>query len=286
MTEITLSVMVLKIGVAMNARNEGSNIGRTLDGLFSQTIKPYKVIVCNDGSSDSTKNIAESRGAIVLDFPEKHDNWILDPRLAETINMAIEPFDDDPVDYILLVGGDDILQNDYLEKITSYMSLDKNIKIASGESEQEHNVVPRGSGRMVDYDWWKSHGLRYPVNHGWESWLLARCKTDGYDYKIYHDVKSKPQRKLRSNYGPGFFRERGRAYKSLGYTKKYVFGRILVMVLRGGLLGSSIELLMGYSENVKLYDDDIRRYFERWQNEYMRVKNMSKLYKKFVHSSE
>jgi len=89
--------MVLKIGVAMNARNECPNIGRTLDGLFSQTIKPYKVIVCNDGSSDRTKNIAESKGAVVLDFPEKHDNWVLDPRLAETVNTAIEPFDDDPV---------------------------------------------------------------------------------------------------------------------------------------------------------------------------------------------
>lgn len=99
MIEITLSIIMLKIGVAMNARNEGSNTGRTSDGLFSQTIKPYKVIICNDGSSDSTKNIAESKGAIVLDFPEKHDNWILDPRLAETTNMAIGPFDDDPVDY-------------------------------------------------------------------------------------------------------------------------------------------------------------------------------------------
>ena len=53
----------LKIAVGLPAFNEEKNIGKIIAGLLE---KSYSVIVCNDGSSDSTGVIAEKMGAIMI----------------------------------------------------------------------------------------------------------------------------------------------------------------------------------------------------------------------------
>ena len=53
----------LKIAIGLPAFNEEKNIGKIIAELLE---KSYSVIVCNDGSSDSTGIIAEKMGAIVI----------------------------------------------------------------------------------------------------------------------------------------------------------------------------------------------------------------------------
>ena len=53
----------MKIVIGLPAFNEEKNIGKIIAQLLD---KSYSVIVCNDGSSDSTGIIAEKMGAIMI----------------------------------------------------------------------------------------------------------------------------------------------------------------------------------------------------------------------------
>jgi glycosyltransferase involved in cell wall biosynthesis len=53
----------IKIAIGLPAFNEEKNIGKIIAQLLD---KSYSVIVCNDGSSDSTGIIAEKMGAIII----------------------------------------------------------------------------------------------------------------------------------------------------------------------------------------------------------------------------
>ena len=49
---------VPKISVLVRSYNDAAFIGRTLKGVFSQSLAPFEVIVCDDASSDGTRDIA------------------------------------------------------------------------------------------------------------------------------------------------------------------------------------------------------------------------------------
>ena len=57
----------MEITIGIPAYNEEKNIARIIIKL--QKIAD-KIIVCNDGSTDSTSEIAESLGAIVINHPK------------------------------------------------------------------------------------------------------------------------------------------------------------------------------------------------------------------------
>ena len=60
----------LRISVIMGIYNCSSTLVEALDSLMSQTYKDFKIILCDDGSTDDTYNVA-------LDYASKHDNIIL-----------------------------------------------------------------------------------------------------------------------------------------------------------------------------------------------------------------
>ena len=47
-----------RISVLVRARNDEVLIERTLNGIFSQTVRPFEVVVCDDNSTDRTREVA------------------------------------------------------------------------------------------------------------------------------------------------------------------------------------------------------------------------------------
>ena len=92
-----------RISVLIGIYNCASTLVEALDSLYAQTFKDFKVILCEDGSTDNTYDVAEK-------YAQSHDNIILlrnegNMGLNYTLNRCLEYAD---TEYVARMDGDDI----------------------------------------------------------------------------------------------------------------------------------------------------------------------------------
>lgn len=112
-----------RISVLIGIYNCASTLVEALDSLYAQTYKDFKIVLCEDGSTDDTYAVAK-------DYAEKHDNIILlrnekNMGLNYTLNRCIEHAD---TEYCARMDGDDISLPTRFEKEIEF--LDKNPEYA------------------------------------------------------------------------------------------------------------------------------------------------------------
>ena len=238
--------------VVIPARNERKFLGCTLDALKKQTFQPYRIIVVNDGSADNTSEIAKNFDVDVIDLPDRGFNATGMPVLANVINKGLETIANDECKYIMILGSDHVLSNDYAAKIVEMMEQDSMTVIASGiiTGESQRDTSPRGSGRIVRYDYWKKLGLKYPSGYGFESYIVYKALVDCYNVQVIRNADSWSQRPTGKTTN---YKNYGKAMRSLGYHPLYAIGRI-VLTLRHNPK-NSFQMTLGYlSRNKKKYD--------------------------------
>lgn len=125
----------MKLYIVIPAYNEAEFIGETLRSLVAQTRLPAKIVVVNDQSTDSTKEI-------ILDFAEKHDFISLVNTTSEgehspggkvirTFNQGYKTLDDD-YDIICKFDADLVFPENYLERIIDIFEADASTGMAGG----------------------------------------------------------------------------------------------------------------------------------------------------------
>ena len=241
-----------KVIVIIPARNESQFLGSTLDALKNQILLPYRIIVVNDGSTDNTHDIAKKFGVQVTDLSDRGFRATGRPILAGVINKGLEAIQENECQYVMILGADHILPLDYISKIVEIMEHNKKIVIASGviSGESQRDTAPRGSGRLVRYDFWKKLGLQYPSWYGYESYLVYKALVNSHEVKIVREAISSSQRPTgkRTDY-----RSYGKAMRALGYHPLYAIGRTL-LALKNNPKGS-LQMILGYMDyNIKKYD--------------------------------
>ena len=122
-----------KISVLIGIYNCASTLEAALDSLYGQTYKDFKIILCEDGSSDNTYEVAQK-------YAERHDNIILirnnrNMGLNYTLNRCLEYAD---TEYCARMDGDDISLPTRFEKEVNFL-----------ESHPEFAVV---SSPMIHFD--------------------------------------------------------------------------------------------------------------------------------------
>lgn len=260
-------VIDTKVAVVLNARNEEKHLAKTLEYLLNQDLKTYRIIVVNDGSTDKTEDVATSFKEIeVINREKRKENFVAKKELAITINTGLEKLDDDiDCNFILLMNADILLPKNYLSILVNRMKSNPNLVIAGGVLEEEFSEVPRGSGRVIRYDFWKKLGLRYPVNYGYEGYLLWKAQSMGYEIKIFSDLVYETQRKTGSEYEPKRYYYYGLGLKALGYSFLYGIARILLFSKRKPQ--GAYYMLRGFLSNYKeLYEPELREYVKNTQN--------------------
>lgn len=105
-----------RISVIMGIYNCASTLIEALDSLYAQTYQDFKIILCDDCSTDNTYNVAE-------DYASKHDNIILiknekNLRLAATLNHCLEYAN---TEYVARMDGDDISLSTRFEKEVKFL---------------------------------------------------------------------------------------------------------------------------------------------------------------------
>lgn len=122
-----------RISVLMGIYNCEGTLVEALDSLYAQTYQDFKIILCEDGSSDDTYAVAEQ-------YAKSHDNIILlrnerNMGLNYTLNRCLEQAD---TEYIARMDGDDISLPHRFETEINFL-----------DSHPEYAVV---SGPMIYFD--------------------------------------------------------------------------------------------------------------------------------------
>lgn len=260
------------ISTVIPARNEEKFLGKTLDSLFAQDLSiNNKIIVVDDGSEDKTSEIARSYDQIeLITLANRGYNTHGTPVLAAVINKGLKKLvDEKHLDYIMVLGADHILPSYYISSILEHFENSKNTVICSGQIKGEQSFLPRGSGRIVRYDFWKKQGLQYPLNYGFEAYLVIKALQLGYYVKILDDLYTITSRPTKTSYEKKTYISYGKSLRVLGYSHAYSIGKISLLAIRNPI--GAFYMLQGYkSKNIKLYEKDFRDFLKYTQNKKMK----------------
>lgn len=234
------------------ARDAEDHIQRTLESLLQQTVKPQRIIVVDDGSTDGTRAIlaecASRYPRLRLVSLPNHGYDIR--RVPDNINRAWETAEQSGLDgsYFMISGDDCTYSNDYASTILSRMNDDTKLAVASGspsldrEISREHS--PAGSGRFIRCSFWREIGGRYPIKAGWETWLLYKAKQRGFKVSLFEDAGFQHMRPRGAKHQFAYW---GAAMHGLGYQPVYALGRIAKNAVIGSVpLKGSLNMMRGY----------------------------------------
>ena len=132
-----------RISVIMGIYNCASTLVEALDSLYNQTYQNFKVILCEDGSSDNTYQVAANYAA-------KHDNIVLfrndhNMGLNYTLNRCLDKVD---TEYVARMDGDDISLPTRFEKEINFLDSHPEYAIVSTPMIyfDEQGAFGRGEG--------------------------------------------------------------------------------------------------------------------------------------------
>jgi glycosyltransferase involved in cell wall biosynthesis len=264
-----------RVATIIPARNEEQFIGETLTALLNQDIDDNYIIVVNDGSEDKTQEVVNSFPNIeLINIENRGFDAQGTPILARVINQGLEKLVPEvSYDYIMILGSDHILPSNYIRKIVDHLDHNRDIAICSGQIKGEKSKVPRGSGRIVRSDFWKSIGLQYPLKFGFETYLLIKAQQLGYRIDVLNDLISLTSRPTRKSYKKETYISYGKSLRALGYIQLYSAGRIGLISLKNPK--GAFYMLQGYtSSDIEFYEEDFRSFLRYIQ--YGRLKQFIK----------
>jgi glycosyltransferase involved in cell wall biosynthesis len=255
-----------KVAVVLIARNEEEIISKTIKHLLEQELLPYRIIVVNDGSTDRTGEVASQFSSVeVINRERREESFLAKKELAETVNVGLKKLHDDKkCEFVCIMGSDILFPKNYFSTIIRRMKLNPKIAIASGIIKNEFSIEPRGAGRVVRCDFWRKLGLVYPVNYGWEGYLILKAQSLGYEITSYSDLISISQRKTGKRFDSKRYFYYGLGLKALGYSFVYTLAKVLLFSKRD--FKGAYNMLRGYlSDYDNLYEPELREYVRKTQ---------------------
>lgn len=128
----------------MGIYNCAPTLAEALDSLLAQTYQGFKVVMCDDGSSDNTYDVAQS---YVDRYPDK---FILiknrqNLKLAATLNHCLKYAD---TEYVARMDGDDLcdpkrfsIQLEFLDKHSEYSHVSTTMKLFDERGEYGQTAI-------------------------------------------------------------------------------------------------------------------------------------------------
>lgn len=250
---------MISVGCYIPCRNDAENLAKCLSALMNQALKPKRVVIVNDGSDEQVNDLAKSFGCESVNLPPHPESYVGSPLMASIHNVGLLFLSKlGSYDYVLVLGADHILPRNYLVDLVTRMRHGGCV-IGSGIIEGERSREPRGSGRLINYSFFKEIGLAYPVNYGWEAWVLFKALSLGYRYHVYPDIFSRILR-------PTGLRDRGKDMYALGYNWKYALGRCVLLFFKSPMLGIMTFLSWFFCEDVERHD--VHEFVNEYQSKY------------------
>lgn len=258
----------MTVGTVIIARNEEKRLGQCLTSLRKQTVALFLVVV-NDGSTDRTGEIAKLYTDVTVELPRHKENWAGTPKIAKVFNSGLDVLEANGHVYVMISGADTVYPADYVEKLTERMNK-RNIVLASGvaEGEVSRSMAPRGTGRIINVQWFRSVGFQYPENYGFESYIVYKALSQNQKIDVVQDLKFKLTKETNLSMRKMFLW--GKAMKALNFWWIYAFLRACLIGLKHPSKG--VALLAGHLSEVPTQYDDIKEFVPKYQKRLLFVR--------------
>ena len=282
----------MKIYIVIPAHNEQESIGKTLQSLVNQQLKPTQLVVVDDNSNDRTSEIAN-------DFAKQHP-WIQvihkkssnqhlpGAKIVEAFYLGYQRLDQE-YDIICKFDADMVFEEDYLIKLSQHFRENNRLGMVAGQCYIEKNKRwtlenlskndhIRGSLKAYRKACFLEIG-KIAKSIGWDT--LDELMAQYYRWETLVDptLKVKHLKPTGFNYSPGAASLQGVA------TYRMRFGLILTVIigLKRALINQKPILLFSFirgfwkakKERVSFIVDDRQGQFlrkHRWRGIFQRFK--------------
>lgn len=246
-------------------KDEEKYIEQTIQSVVSQTIKPFRWIIVDDGSSDRTPEILEEY--------HRRYNWIEILRLerktarqpgspvVNAFNRGYELVKDEDFDFVVKLDCDLRFEPDYFEKLLEEFEKEPNLGIASGIYMEDYGQgwVPvkmpyyhvAGACKFMRKECFTQIGGFVPAK-GWDTLDEIRAQMRGW--KTKHFANLKMYHLKNEGTGIGLLKTHamhGEIFYLTGGSKLFFIGKVLHRILFGRpFLMGGMMLLYGYLKNL------------------------------------
>ena len=211
-----------KYSAVIIAKNEERFIKTTIESLLHQSIKPYKIVVVDDGSTDATSDILSTMPVTVKKMQDhKAGGSSYFNRLADIRNVGYACIRDDPIDWIYSGDADMILPPRYCETIMKHAE-DNRACVGAGIMEGQRDELPMEGCKMIKYDWFRSVDIR--TKHD-SIYLCMKALVSGHNTLVCYsnDCIVIPQRAVGANYTSSSWYNIGRSDRRMGMPIHLLF---------------------------------------------------------------
>ncbi len=267
----------INVVAVIPARNEEENIGKLLSDLEEQSLKPVKVFITDDGSTDKTAEICESFPFVVLSRRvDRGYDAVGTTEIAKVFNESLRKINEfsksNKTDYVLFLGADLNLPRNYIEFLISRMEEDHQLVLTSGALkgpggfEAAKNYV-HGAGRICKFSFWMDLGGLFPEKVGWESYPVFKAQSKGLKLKLFKELIFES---IRPTGGRTDYFAYGQAMRAYGYFWVLAWGRTIKHIWFRSPK-AAVNMIKGYySKSTDLYDDELRKFINKSQKQRIR----------------
>jgi len=268
------------------ARNEGAHLQNTINAVISQTVRPRKWVIVDDGSTDNT-------GRLIDDAARQH-SWIravhradrgyrkAGSGLVETFYDGYALISEESWDYICNLDGDISFEPSYFEQCLKRFGSNPKLGIGGGtvcivvkgllleEARGDPPFHVRGAAKIYRRACWDAIGrlVRAP---GWDTVDELKANMLGWRTYTFSDIKVVHHKPTGNAYGAWKYSfKNGRAAYLTGYHPLFMFLKCLKRLgSRPYCIGSAGLLagfLSGYLARLpRSSDRDLIRYLRKQQ---------------------
>jgi glycosyltransferase involved in cell wall biosynthesis len=181
------------ISVIIPSYNYGKYLREAVESVIGQTYQNYEIIIINDGSTDNTKEVAES---LIAKYPNFAIRLIHQKNSGQPAISRNRGIFEANGEYILCLDADDMLQPTMLEKCLNVLERDRNIAIAYTDRQDFDGVDQIVQAKNYDFSqlkyanhisycalfrkevWDKIGGYRTNIKgcEDWDFWVAAGAK--------------------------------------------------------------------------------------------------------------
>jgi poly-beta-1,6-N-acetyl-D-glucosamine synthase len=257
------------------ARNEEEYIQRTIESVASQTVRPERWIIVDDGSTDRTGRI--------IDEAAKRHSWIIVVHrsdrgfrragggVMEAFLEAYKLIVDEPWQFLVKLDGDLSFGSDYFEKCFEVFRQEPRLGIGGGtccklvrgkmvpEFVGEPTFHVRGPSKIYRRECFKAIGglIKAP---GWDTVDLIKANMLGWTTRTFSDIKLIHHRPTGEAYGSwSNWTKNGLANYVVGYHPLFMILKCVRRLFKRpyglGAIGLMVGFWRGYLRQVPQVED-------------------------------